>query len=131
MTSLVAFVLAVPYVRKLGTVPGVEPNYLALTNGITTERAVGFVAGVLVAAIVFVTEERPEAAACIVLVLVLLFFVEQWQAWYPVLLIPLVALVRTRAAQAAVTIAILEAVFYLGGFPNLMRTVHLYFDAIR
>jgi hypothetical protein len=129
--SLVAFVLAVPYVRKLGTIPGIEPNYLALTNGITTERAVAFVAGVLVAAIVFVAEKRPEAAACVVLVLVLIFFVEQWQAWYPVLLVPLVAIVRTRAAQAAVTIAILEGVFYLGGFPNLMRTVHLYFDAIR
>jgi len=30
-----------------------------------------------------------------------------------------------------VTIAILKGVFYLGGFPNLMRTVHLHVDAVR
>jgi hypothetical protein len=131
VVSLVAFALAVPYVRKLGTIPGIEPNYLALTNGITTERAVAFVLGIAVAAIVFVTEKRPEVAACVVLVLVLIFFVEQWQAWYPVLLIPLIAILKSRVAQAAVTIAILEAVFYLGGFPNVIRTAHLYIDAIR
>ena len=131
IVSLIAFALAVPYVRKLGTIPHIEPNYLALTNGITTERAVAFVLGILVAAIVFLKEKRPEVAACVVLLLVLIFFVEQWQAWYPVLLVPLFALLRSRAAQAAVTIAVLEAVFYLGGFPNVIRTLHLYYDAVR
>jgi hypothetical protein len=65
------------------------------------------------------------------LAVTLIFFVDQWEPWYPVVLIPLLAVVRARAAQAAVTLAFLQAVVYLGGFPDALRPVHLYVDAVR
>jgi hypothetical protein len=131
LASLVAFALSVRFVSHLDTIPGIEPNRLVLTHGLTLENGIGFAAGCIVAGIVMYCEDRLEAAVAFVLALVLLFFVDQWQAWYPVLLVPVLATVRTRPAQVAVTLAVVEAVFYLGGFPNVLRMLHLYVDALR
>jgi hypothetical protein len=45
-------------------------------------------------------------------------------------LVPLLAIARTRPTQIAVTLVFVEAVVYLGGFPNLLHTVQLYVDAV-
>lgn len=129
--SAVAFALAVPSVSKLGDIPGIEPNSLAITGGVTVEQAVALAAGGALLGLVWSSERRVTPVATIALVLVLIFGVDQWQAWYPILLVPILAVVRTRWAQAAVCVAFLELVFYLGGFPNLLRSVHLYVDAVR
>src|SRR5204862_2284076 len=110
--SLVAFVLSAKFVAKLDNVPGIEPNRLVLTHGVTLENGIGFAIGCVIVALLVYFKERIEVAAAFALALVLLFFVDQWQAWYPVLLVPVLATVRTRPAQIAVTVAVLEAVFY-------------------
>jgi hypothetical protein len=38
--------------------------------------------------------DRLEAGACVALALVLVFAVDQWEAWYPVLFVPLLTVVR-------------------------------------
>jgi hypothetical protein len=128
--STAAFILSVPFLGTLAHAPGFEPNALALAHGWTVERSVAFVAGAAVL-VITLAYDRLVAGACVGLALALIFYVDQWQAWYPILFFPLLAVVRARPAQIAVMLASVEAVFYLGGFPNLMRSVHLYIDAVR
>lgn len=130
--SLIAFALSVPTVADLDDIPGIETNYLAFSEGgVTADKLIALSAGLVLLGIVYVSERDLPTVASIGLVLVLIFAVAQWQAWYPVLLTPALALVRGRWAQVAVTLAFVEAVFFLGGFPNVIRTLHLYVDAIR
>jgi hypothetical protein len=56
--------------------------------------------------------------------------VDQWEPWYPVLLVPVLATVRRPPVQVAVTIAFTQMVVYLGGFPNVLHTVQLYVNAV-
>jgi hypothetical protein len=44
--------------------------------------------------------------------------------------VPLLVVPRARPAQVAVTLAFLEGMIYLGGFPDVLRFVHLYAHAI-
>ena len=131
--SLAAFVLAVPSVGGLDDIPGIEPNYLALTGseGLMTQKLVALTVGVALLAVVYLSERDLVPVASLALVLVLVFGVAQWQAWYPVLLTPALALVRGRWAQAALTVAFLQLTFFLGGFPDLLRTLHLIGAGIR
>ena len=69
-------------------------------------------------------------AACIALALVLVFAVDQWEVWYPVLFVPLLVVPRARAAQVAVVLVFVEGMIYLGGFPDALRFVHLYARAV-
>lgn len=127
----ITFALSVSFISNFPHIAGIQPNALAVTHGgVSVERGVALVAGALVVGITLFYD-RYVAATCVALALVLVFFVDQWEAWYPVLFVPLLAVVRSRPAQIAVTLAFVEAVFYLGGFPNLLRTVHLYIDAVR
>jgi hypothetical protein len=128
--SFVTFGLSVPFVAKFHHIPDITPNPLVLTHGITAERGAALVVGVVVLAIVLV-REGVVRAGCVALALVLVFGVDQWEVWYPVLFVPLLALVRTRTAQIAVALAFLEATIYLGGFPDVLRDVHLYAQAVR
>ena len=130
--SLIAFALSVQSVADLDDIPGIETNYLAFSEGgVTAEKLIALCAGLVLLAVVYISERDIPTVASIGLVLVLIFGVAQWQAWYPVLLTPALALVRGRWAQVAITLAFVEAVFFLGGFPNVIRTLHLYVDAIR
>jgi len=101
-----------------------------VTHGVSTVQWVALVAGVVVIGITY-RYDRFVAAACVSLAFALIFFVDQWEPWYPVLLVPLLTIVRSRAAQAVVTLAFVEGVLYLGGFPNLLHTAQLYIDAVR
>ena len=128
--SCVTFGLSVPFVAKFHHIPDITPNPLVLTHGVTAERGAALVAGLVVLAIVL-AREGVVRAGCVALALVLVFGVDQWEVWYPVLFVPLLALVRTRAAQIAVALGFLEATIYLGGFPDVLRDVHLYAHAVR
>ena len=129
--SLVAFVLAAPSIRRLGQTPGKDTNYLALQNGLTGERAIALAGGVLLVAIVYLAERRLAPAACVALALCLVFGVNQWEAWYPILLFPLFGLLRSRVAQGALTLAFVQLTVVLTGSPAFTRDLHLYYDAIR
>jgi hypothetical protein len=128
--SGVTFGLSVPFVSKFHHIPNIHPNALAVTHGVTAVQGAALVAGGIVLGIVLLYD-GPVRAACIALALLLVFAVDQWEEWYPVLFVPLLALVRARRAQVAVTLAFLEAIVYLGGFPNVLRFVHIYADAVR
>jgi hypothetical protein len=127
--STVTFAMSVSFVTRFHDISGIQPNALAVTHGVNTEQGIALVAGAIVVAIAFLNEP-PEVAACVLLGFLLIFFVDQWEAWYPVLFVPLLAVIQSRLAQIAVTLVFLEGLFYLGGFPNLMRSVHLYIHAI-
>lgn len=132
--SAVTFALSAPFLSHLDTVAGFHPNQLAVTQGfqidrMTVEQGTAFAAAVLVIAVTLMTD-RLEAAACVGLGFVLIFFVDQWQAWYPILFVPLLAVVRSRPAQIALTLTFIQVTLYLGAFPNLMRMVHLYVNAV-
>jgi hypothetical protein len=130
VASIVAFLLSFPYEGNFHTNPAINPNGLSITHGVSLEQWVA-VAGGCVVVVVTAFFDRIEAALTVTLAFVMLFAVDEWEAWYPVLLLPLLAVVRTRPAQIAVTLAFLQAVVYLGGMPNVMQTVHAYIDAVR
>jgi hypothetical protein len=131
LASLVAFAYSAPSLARLDPekIPDIRPNYLVLTHGLSVEASVAFIAALVVAGLVM-RYEPIEVAAAFVLALVLVFFVDQWQAWYPVLFLPIVATMRARVSQIAVTLVYIEAVYYLGGFPDVVRLVHLFSDAV-
>jgi hypothetical protein len=130
-SSLVAFGLATPAVSKLGRTPGRDTNYLSLANGMNGERAVALAGAVVILVIVLVSERSITPVACIALALTLVFGVNQWEAWYPVLLLPLFAVVRHRWSQVALTLGFLQLLVTLSGFTSVIRTVHLYVNAIK
>jgi hypothetical protein len=111
-------------------IPGIGPNALAVTHGVSGVQLVGLAAGALVVGITYHYDSF-VAAACVTLALALIFFVDQWEPWYPVLLVPLLAIVRRRPAQLAVCLMFVQAVVYLGGFPNVFHTAQLYITAVR
>src|SRR5207249_7002703 len=84
--SLTAFAFAAPSVSKLGRTPGRDTNYLALSNGMNGERAVALLGAFVLLAVVLFSERRLTPAACIALALGLVFGVNQWEAWYTILL---------------------------------------------
>jgi hypothetical protein len=127
--SSITFALSVPFVAKFHDIPRIRPNPLAVTHGVTFVQSAALVAAALVLGIAF-RYEGLARAACIALTLLLVFAVDQWEVWYPVLFVPLLALMRSRPAQVAVTLAFLEATFYLGGFPNVLQLARLYADAV-
>jgi hypothetical protein len=127
--SMVTFGLSVPFVTKFHDIPNITHNPLVLTHGVNAVQAAALVAGSLVVAIALVYE-RPVTAACIALALLLVFAVDQWEVWYPVLFVPLLVVPRARPAQVALTLAFLEGMIYLGGFPDALRFVHLYAHAV-
>jgi hypothetical protein len=127
--SLVTFGLSVPFVSKFHDIPNITPNPLVLTHGVHAVQAAALVAGCLVVAIVL-RYDRSVAAACIALALLIVFAVDQWEVWYPVLFVPLLVVPRARPAQVAVTLVFLEGMIYLGGFPDALRFVHLYAHAV-
>jgi hypothetical protein len=127
--SLVTFGLSVPFVSKFHDIPNITPNPLVLTHGMHAVQAAALVVGCLIVAITL-RYDRPVAAACIALALVLVFAVDQWEVWYPVLFVPLLVVARARPAQIAVTLVFLEGMIYLGGFPDALRFVHLYARAV-
>jgi hypothetical protein len=131
VTSLVAFVLAAPSISKLGRTPGRDENYLALANGLNGERAIAIAGAALLLVVVYLSERRLTPVACVALALGLIFGVNQWEAWYTILLFPLFAVVRGRLAQGALAFAYLQLVVILTGLPNVMRLLHLYVDAVR
>jgi hypothetical protein len=131
VSSLVAFVLATPAISKLGRTPGRDTNNLSLANGMNGDRAIALVGAVVLLAIVLLSERRLTPVACIALALALIFGVNQWEAWYPVLLLPLFAVLRHRWSQAALTLGFLQLLVTLTGFTSVIRTVHLYVDAIK
>jgi hypothetical protein len=127
--SLVTFALSVPSVSEFDDIPNIGPNPLALTHGVDAVQAAALVAGCLVVAVTLLYD-RAVTAACVALALLLVFAVDQWEVWYPVLFVPLLVVPRARPAQVAVTLAFLEGMVYLGGFPNALRFVHLYTQAV-
>ena len=127
--SGVTFGLSVPFVAKFHHIPRITPNALAITHSVNAAQAAALVAGAIVLGIVLL-HEGPWRGACVALALLLVFAVDQWEVWYPVLFVPLLVVVRTRPAQIAVTLAFVEAVVYLGGFPDALRFARLYADAV-
>jgi hypothetical protein len=127
--SMVTFGLSVPFVSKFHEIPNITPNPLVLTHGVHAVQVAALVAGCLVVGIAF-RYDRSVTAACIALALVLVFAVDQWEVWYPVLFVPLLVVPRARVAQVAVVLAFVEGMIYLGGFPDALRFVHLYAHAV-
>ena len=132
LVSLVAFLLAVPAVTALEDMPGIETNYLALTEGgVDGAKIVALAGAIVLLAIVYASERSVPTVAAIALVLVLIFGVAQWQAWYPVLLTPALGIVNRRWGQFALALAFLETTFFLGGFPDVIRTLQVLGAGIR
>jgi hypothetical protein len=129
VASLVTFGLSVPFVSKFHDTPNISPNPLVLTHDVGAVQIAALVVGCLVVGIAL-HYDGPLTAACIALALLLVFAVDQWEVWYPVLFVPLLVVPRVRAAQVAVTLVFLEAMIYLGGFPDALRFVHLYTHAV-
>jgi len=127
--SLVTFGLSAPFVSKFHDIPNISPNPLVLTHDVGAVQIAALLVGCLVVAIAL-RYDGPLTAACIALALLLVFAVDQWELWYPVLFVPLLVVPRARAAQAAVTLVFLEGMIYLGGFPDVLRFVHLYANAV-
>jgi len=127
--SGVTFGLSVPSVAKFHDIPRITPNALAITHSVNAAQAAALVAGAIVLGIVLL-HEGPWRGACVALALLLVFAVDQWEVWYPVLFVPLLVVVRTRPGQVAVTLAFVEAMVYLGGFPDALRFARLYADAV-
>jgi hypothetical protein len=128
--SLVTFSLSVPFVTKFHGLPEITPNPLAVTHGVDAAQGAALVAAAVLLGIVL-RYDGLVAAACTALALVLVFAVDQWEVWYPVLFVPLLLLVRTRPAQVALILAFVEGMIYLGGFPDALRFAHLYAQAVR
>jgi hypothetical protein len=126
--SLLAFALAFPSRGKLDT--GIDTNYLALKNGMNGERWIALAGAALLLLTVALSERRLTPLACVGLALGLVFGINQWEAWYPVLLLPLFLVVRTRWAQAALVFSFLQLVVILNGLPNVMHWLHLYYLAV-
>lgn len=129
LVSAFTFGLSVHAEGNFREIPGIGPNALALTHGVSVVQWIALLAGVLVVAITYVYEGWVPAA-CVALALGLIFVVDQWEPWYPVLLVPLLAMARRPPAQVAVTLAFFQAVVFLGGFPNVLHTVQRYVDAV-
>jgi len=127
--SMVTFGLSVPFVSKFHDTPNITPNPLVLTHGVHAVQAAALVVGCLLVGIAL-RYDRAVTAACIALALLLVLAVDQWEVWYPVLFVPLLVVPRARPAQVAVTLAFLEGMIYLGGFPDALRFVHLYAHAV-
>lgn len=126
-SSLLAFALAFPSRGKLGTI---DPNYLALKHGMNGERWIALAAAALLLLIVALSERRMTPFACVGLALGFVFGVNSWDAWYPILLLPLFLVVRTRWAQAALVFSFLALVVIPNGLPNEIRWLHLYYLAV-
>jgi hypothetical protein len=127
--SGVTFGLSVPSVSKFHDIPLITPSALAITHGVNAAQAAALLAGAIVLGIVLL-QEGFWRGACVALALLLVFAVDQWEVWYPVLFVPLLVVVRTRPAQVAVTLAFVEAIVYLGGFPDALRLARLYAHAV-
>jgi hypothetical protein len=130
LASAFTFVLSFPWEANFHENPAIGPNALSVHHGISLEQGVALAAAVVVVGLVLYFD-RWTAAACVALAFALIFRVDQWEPWYPVLLVPLLAVVRTRPAQVALAIVFLQALVYLGGFPNVLETARLYIDAVR
>jgi hypothetical protein len=131
VVSLAAFLLAIPAVSKLGRVPQSEQNYLALRHGLNGERAIAIVGAVLGLVVVYLAERRWTPVACVALAMTIIFGVNQWEAWYTIMLFPLFLVVRRPWSQAIVMLGFLEVTIILGsGLTNVMRAVHLYYRAV-
>ena len=120
--ALGAFVLAAPAVSGLDRIRGVSPNPLALTDGVTSHKLLVLVLALGLLLLVHVTERQLAVTASVALALVLIFGVAQWQAWYPVLMSPILALARTRWAQVGLAVGFAE----IGGFTDLAKTLSLF-----
>jgi hypothetical protein len=127
--SAVTFGLSVPFVAKFHHIPHITPNPLVLTHGVHSVQAAALAAACVLLAIAL-RYEGLAAAACVALALVLVFGVDQWEPWYPALFVPLLAVMRTRPGQVAVTLAFVEGVVYLDGFPDVLHFAHLYAKAV-
>lgn len=128
--SLWAFALAFPSRGKLVSVGITDRNSLALQNGVNGERAIAIACAALLLLIVAISERRLTPFLCLGLALALVFGINEWEAWYPVLLMPLFLVVRTRWAQAALVFALLQLVVILNGLPNEISWLHLYYHAV-
>jgi hypothetical protein len=130
LASLFAFALSLPFEIYFRDTPGINPNPLSVAHGVNMVQGIAVAGGVIVLAVA-VYYERGAVAACVGLALALVFFVDQWEQWYAVVLFPLLAVVRTRPAQIAVTVLLLQVTLSLGGFPNVLEAVRLYVSAVR
>ena len=128
--SVWAFVLAFPSRGKLVSVGLADRNSLALQNGVNGERALAIAGAALLLLIVALSERRMTPLACLGLALGLVFGINEWEPWYPVLLMPLFLVVRTRLAQAALAFGLLQLLVILPGMPNAIRWLHLYYHAV-
>jgi hypothetical protein len=128
--SAMTFGLSEAYAANFRENPGIGPNALSVAHGVSLEQGLALTAGLIVVGITYFFDSR-TAAACVALAFGLLFFVDQWEPWYPVVLFPLFAVVRTRPAQIVLTLAFLQVFIHLGGFPDVLQTLHLYIDAVR
>jgi hypothetical protein len=129
-SSVLAFALAFPSRGKLGSISATDSNYLALKNGMNGERWVALVGAAILLITVALSERRLTPVACVALALGLVFGVNQWEAWYPALMLPLLLVVRTRWAQAALVFGFLQVVIILSGLPNEMRWINLWFQSV-
>jgi hypothetical protein len=128
--SFWAFVLAFPSRGKLVSVGVTDRNSLALQNGVNGERAIAIACAALLLLIVALSERRLTPLLCVGLALPLVFGINECEAWYTVLLMPLFLVVRTRWAQAALVFALLQLVVILNGLPNEISWLHLYYHAV-
>ena len=126
--SGVTFGLSVPFVGKFRDVPNIGPNPLAVTHGVDAVQGVALAAGAVLVAVVLAYEPLSRAA-CVALALVLVFAVDEWQGGTPSCSC-LSSRSCGRPAQAMITLGFVEAVVYLGGFPNALGLVHLYARAV-
>jgi hypothetical protein len=91
---------------------------------------VALVGATILLVTVALSERRFAPFACVALAVGLVFGVNQWEAWYPALLLPLLLVVRTRWAQAALVFGFLQVVIILSGLPNEMRWINLWFQSV-
>src|SRR5439155_1619955 len=85
-----------PFVTKFHDVPRITSNALAVTHGVNAVQAAALVAGGIVLGVA-VRYDGVVPGACVALALLLVFAVDQWEVWYPVLFVPLLVVARTQA----------------------------------
>jgi hypothetical protein len=96
LTTGAGLALTVGFADDLERAQGFNPSPFALSRGLDTPAVLALIVGsLLVVSAVHRYERSPATTAVVALAAVTMLWLIQWQGWYPLLLLPTVALMRT------------------------------------
>src|SRR5699024_8026917 len=106
--SLISFFLTIPGLLTLSESPMFNENPITLMTGVTTETLGALIGGLILLAIIYHYETKPDILITLTLAVAMVFVLTQWSPWYSVVLLPALGLVERRPSQIALVIS-----FYL------------------